>query len=331
VTITNLTAHAVSVGFTAFDAKVSAMMANQSLTFMVGWSDNWLPGGTFVVNGTPYTRITFKYTEHYNATVVEYFRQLEAHLGSQPVPGSGETWLDHAIIYDFDEVMGSEVHEALAFYKLLTDNAINVTIFQTWHKGSIAEQGILFDYVDVWCIHLKAGSGAGEDPFVSAVRARGKPIWTYTTTGPRFPVPTLSINNQGESNRGLFWLCWTTGLSGYLIWSVVYFGHQNDGLAYQGWGGGMTMYPRDDGGLYGSHRNEMIREGNEDYEYFVKLRWVVDNGALLGLTPSEASTGNSLLARVDGLAPSHAELDFDTPAFYALRHDIGSFIEQALV
>jgi hypothetical protein len=330
VTINDLETHSITVDFTAFDARVSAMVGNQCLTYNVGWSDGWLPGGTFVVNGTSFTSTTFKYTAYYNATVVEFFRQIEAHLKSKPILGTSETWFDHAYIYDFDEAMGSRVQEALAYYKLLKDNDVNVSIFQTWHKGSIAEQGVLFDYVDVWCIHLKAGSGAGEDPFVSAIRARGKPIWIYTTTGPRFPVPTLSLNNQGESNRGLFWLCWNTNLSGYLIWSVVYFGHQNDGLAYQGWGGGMTMYPRDDGGLYGSNRNEMIREGNEDYEYFTRLRWAVDNSVSLGLTPAEVATGNSLLSRVNKLAPSHAELDFDTPAFYTLRHDIGTFLEQAL-
>jgi len=129
----------------------------------------------------------------------------------------------------------------------------------------------------------------------------------------------------------LFWLCWTTNLSGYLIWSVVFFDHQNDGLAYQGWGGGMTMYLRDDGGLDGSHRNEMIREGNEDYEYFTKLKWILDNKVSLGLSSSEEDDANMLLERIQRLVPSHAELDFDTASFYALRHEIGSFIERALV
>ncbi|MFX0098297.1 MAG: glycoside hydrolase domain-containing protein [Candidatus Hodarchaeota archaeon] len=282
-----------------------------------------------------------RWSANWNATEIDYWTQVQYVAGNYTLPGLNATVLDRLYTYGYDEVGNAvgtipenehSLEGAYKRYKFMKDNGIKIRIMQTIHKPetyavneaddiSVAE---ILEVVDIWCIHPKAfAQDPAERPqfmadlhqYIEDNPVRNVTIWTYTTSGPRFPVPTLTLLGTGTTNRALFWECFIHDYKGYLVWSASFWIHQEGGFAYGGFGGGALIYPHEDG-FVGTHRGEMMREGVEDYEYFNLLKIKANDTA-----------GEQLLDRVNQLYPSYGNLSFDNEAFSVLRHEIGLYIE----
>ena len=112
----------------------------------------------------------------------------------------------------------------------------------------------------------------------------GEEVWWYGCVSPNTPYPTYHLNDELITSRVLSWMQYDYHVSGNLYWCVNYFKDRIDGqeTVRDVWndpsplagtpGDGYLLYPGTDYNVFGpigTMRLESIREGNEDYEYFL--------------------------------------------------------------
>ncbi len=249
-----------------------------------------LPGGRYP-NYSPGEFGGFREgTPEYERLWSDYMRQLTAHLRERG-------WLKKAYVYWFDEPEASDYPFVRRVNERLKQVAPDL-------KRMLTEQPEqpLIGAVDLWC-PLTA--------FVSpeAIRARrqaGEEVWWYVCTGPRAPFATLFIDHPGTEMRLWLWQTWQYGVQGILIWQTTWWHNEfaypdrlqdpwQDPMSYVwdaslkpgtrlfwGNGDGRLLYPprRDPNTAtepliddpIPSIRWECLRDGAEDYEYFVLLQ-----------------------------------------------------------
>ena len=152
----------------------------------------------------------------------------------------------------------------------------------------------LYGEVDIWCPVL-----FNYDPQKAKARqSLGEVIWWYKCVVPKQPYPTYQIDDDAISHRILSWLQVKNAVDGTLYWSTTVFQKWNgaeyvprdiwtDPLSYPSANGeGFLLYPGTEYGIdgpIGTIRLEMIREGNEDLEYF----WLLGDAARKYSTPED--------------------------------------------
>ncbi|NMA04874.1 MAG: DUF4091 domain-containing protein [Acholeplasmataceae bacterium] len=114
----------------------------------------------------------------------------------------------------------------------------------------------------------------------------GNDFWWYGCVGPKNPYPTYHLDDNRLSPRIMSWMQRQYNVTGNLYWSVnitqkydgssfTYRDIWNDPLAFPGANGdGYILYPGRKYGIHGpigTMRLEMIRDGQEDYEYLYIL------------------------------------------------------------
>jgi len=160
---------------------------------------------------------------------------------------------------------------------------------------------------NIWC----PVSNQYEHASAQQRRAHGERFWWYVCTGPKAPYCTLFIDHPGTEMRLWLWQTWQRRIEGILVWqsnywtsSAAYPDHpQNPYEDPMGWTSGYSMpkgekrpWGNGDGrfiypplaaadanpsgpvleGPVDSIRWEMLRDGIEDYEYFVLLRDLIE-------------------------------------------------------
>jgi len=234
-------------------------------------------------------------TPEYDTLLSQYLRQVEEHLAKNG-------WLGREYIYWFDEPDPKDYPFVREGMLNIRKNAPRLTRFITEHRPGpeimdVSEIGCtIFDRVDP-----KA---------VAELAPKGREFWSYLCTGPKSPWVTLFIDHPAVNLRMWLWMTYKWGLKGILVWRADYWNSptlfppgvlQNPwadpmsytvgyGLPYGqvnhwGNGDGRFLYPpnRDPGqdktkylcGPVNSVRWEILREGIEDYEYFVLLERAV--------------------------------------------------------
>jgi Glycoside hydrolase 123, catalytic domain/Glycoside hydrolase 123 N-terminal domain len=230
-------------------------------------------------------------TPEYDTLLSQYLRQVEDHLAKNG-------WLGREYIYWFDEPDPKDYPFVREGMLNIRKNAPRLTRFITEHRPGpeimdVSEIGCtIFDRVDP-----KA---------VAELAPKGREFWSYLCTGPKSPWVTLFIDHPAVNLRMWLWMTYKWGLKGILVWRADYWNSptlfppgilQNPwadpmsytvgyGLPYGqvnhwGNGDGRFLYPpnRDPAkdktkylcGPVNSVRWEILREGIEDYEYFVLL------------------------------------------------------------
>ncbi len=234
-------------------------------------------------------------TAEYDRLLSRYLKQVEDHLAARG-------WLGREYIYWFDEPDPKDYPFVREGMQMIRRNAPRLTRFITERRPGpeimdVSEIGCtIFDRVD-------PGTVAGLAP-------KGREFWSYLCTGPKSPWLTLFIDHAAVNLRMWLWMSHQWGLKGILVWRANYWtssslfppdAPQNpwqDPMSYVvgygvpfgqpnlwGNGDGRFLYPpnRDIGrdkakylcGPVDSIRWELLREGIEDYEYFVLLEKVV--------------------------------------------------------
>jgi len=149
--------------------------------------------------------------------------------------------------------------------------------------------GTLDGAIDIWCPLF----GFVHEASVQRVQAQGDSVWSYTALvqpAPRYHPeyervkgdnpPYWQIDFPVTSYRIAPWLNRRYGITGLLYWSTVYWGSpdrnpwDDPGFRVRWNGDGFLFYPGSDAGVEGpiaSMRLKNLRDGMEDYEYFVLL------------------------------------------------------------
>ena len=193
-------------------------------------------------------------------------------------------WLDRGYVYCFDEPNESQ-------YDLVVELAEKVHSLGKDVQFIMTEQPEpkLLDSIDIWVPIL----GSINWDKLYQRRKAGQHLWWYTCCWPKAPYPTYLIDDCGTSHRILSWLQAKYGIEGVLYWCVNVCTMYRNG-AYQKecnvWeeaemfpdanGDGFMIYPGKQVGIDGpvtSIRLELIRDGNEDFEYFQIYRQLLGN------------------------------------------------------
>jgi hypothetical protein len=230
-------------------------------------------------------------TPEYNTLLSQYLKQVEEHLAANG-------WLGREYIYWFDEPDPKDYPFVREGMLNIRRNAPRLTRFITEHRPG---PGIM-DVSEISCTIFDRV----EPKIVAGLAPRGREFWSYLCTGPKSPWVTLFIDHPAVNMRVWLWMAYKWGLKGILVWRADYWNSptlfppgvlQNpwdDPMSYTvgygvpygqvnhwGNGDGRFLYPpnRDPGkdatkyicGPVNSIRWEIMREGIEDYEYFVLL------------------------------------------------------------
>jgi hypothetical protein len=236
------------------------------------------------------------YTEdqpEYDILLGKYLKGIEAHLKEKG-------WLDKAYVYWFDEPAEKDYAFVMNGLQKLKKHAPGLRRMMT-----VQVEEALVGGASLWCPltpHLNM-------PLTESRRQAGDQFWWYVCTGPKAPYATLFTDKPGTEMRLWLWQTWQNNVGGILIWETVWWtsnaaypdwkSPQNPYLDPMSWqsdygttpgtkipwgnGDGRFLYPplsaadgRPGGpvldGPVDSIRLEMLRDGIEDYEYFVILK-----------------------------------------------------------
>lgn len=250
-------------------------------------------GGTFHSRSEPELLGFAEDTPHYKALFNSYCSQIQEHLRTKG-------WLDEAFVYWFDEPDPKDyafVNNGFAKLKAAAPDISRMLTEQV--------EPALLGGPNIWC----PISDNYRHDLAEQRREHGEKFWWYVCTGPKAPYCTLFIDHPGTEMRVWLWQTWQRKIDGILVWETNYWtssaaypdsAHpQNPYEDPMGWtsgystpagkklpwgnGDGRFVYPpvkAADGnpaspvldGPVDSIRWEMLRDGIEDYEYFVILK-----------------------------------------------------------
>jgi hypothetical protein len=181
--------------------------------------------------------------------------------------------------------------------------------------------------IDVWCPLYHHAIGHKEE-MEKAKKDGQSVIWYHNEF--------YTTNRSALNARLVGWFTWRYQFDAYLIWSINYWASGNPWEESRLDGDGYLIYPNPagEGKPCSSIRWEMMREGIEDYDYFVILKNRAD--AVLGNASSspeqtaKAKESLKLLKEMEDLIPNDSTaLKYNqNPADYAnLRERIAAAIE----
>jgi len=289
-------------------------------------------------------------TPEYDSLLSQYLKQVEDHLARNG-------WLGREYIYWFDEPDPKDYPFVREGMLNIRKNAPRLTRFITEHRPGpeimdVSEIGCtIFDRIDP-----KA---------VAELAPKGREFWSYLCTGPKSPWVTLFIDHPAVNMRMWLWMTYKWGLKGILVWRADYWSSptlfppdilQNpwaDPMSYTvgygvpfgqvnhwGNGDGRFLYPpnRDPAkdktkyleGPVNSVRWEILREGIEDYEYFVLLERAVKEAGARAKDKKLAGEAAKLLDFPPALFTSGQEYTKDPLDLLRYRAKVAEMIEKLM-
>lgn len=281
-----------SFDFSAWDTAMErAMNQHQFTSHKVNFPG--LGGGTFHEIDGPNLLGFGEQDPEYDALMRSYGSQLEAHLKERG-------WLERGYVYWFDEPSPDQYPFVMNGFAKLKRYAPGLARMLTEQ----VEPGLIGG-PNLWC----PISNEYNHQRATERRAFGERFWWYVCTGPKAPYAGLFIDHPGPEMRLWVWQTWQHQIDGLLVWQINYW---NSSAAYPdraqpqnpyedpmswtsgystpagerlpwGNGDGRFIYPPAAAasgnpttpvldGPVDSIRWEHLRDGIEDYEYFVILR-----------------------------------------------------------
>ena len=305
-----------------------------------------LGSGTFHSRNEPRFMGYAEGTPQYEKLIKEYFGEIEAHLKEKG-------WLDKAYIYWFDEPDPKDYEFVMNGFRKLKKYAPGI-------RRMLTEQieDDLIGGPNLWCPvtpRLKKEQ-------VPERKALGEQFWWYVCTGPKAPYATLFIDHPGTEMRVWLWQTWDYQVDGILVWASDYWsspcaypdslqnpyedpmswvsGYDTPAGVRSPWGNGdgRFVYPPEaaaDGKHNGpvmddpvvSIRFEMLRDGIEDYEYFVMLkRLLTAKGA--NLPEAKRAEYEALLTVPENVTRTMTDFTKDPATYEAHRLKLAAAIAE---
>lgn len=252
-----------------------------------------LGGGTFQGRSEPRFLGYAEDAPEYDILLGKYLKGIEGHLRDKG-------WLNRAYVYWFDEPDPKDYAFVMNGFAKLKKHAPGLRRMLTEQVETELVGG-----PNLWVPLTPSLNVEGTEER----RRAGDQFWWYVCCGPKAPYATEFIDHPGTEMRVWPWQTWAERVTGVLIWETVYWtsptaypdgAHpQNPYLDPMSWvssetlapgtrnpwgnGDGRFMYPPEaaaDGkppapvldGPVDSIRLELLRDGIEDYEYFVILK-----------------------------------------------------------
>lgn len=182
--------------------------------------------------------------------------------------------MDKAYVYSYDEpVFGDpKVSDVTKAIHQASPELKNLICMQ--HMLNPDNNPSWFEDIDIVTIR----NVTFKESHAKRLQEMGKEVWLYVS-GPSPPYPTYVIDYPSIAYRVIPWMCWKYDIKGLLFWCVNYW-KKNPWETTQntGWGqnsNGILFYPGHNGPVP-TLRAEVIRDGIEDYEYFVILKKALD-------------------------------------------------------
>jgi hypothetical protein len=181
--------------------------------------------------------------------------------------------------------------------------------------------------IDVWCPLYHHAIGHKEE--VEKAKKDGQSVFWYHNE-------FYTTNRSALNARLVGWFTWRYQFDAYLIWSINYWAEGNPWEESKLDGDGYLIYPNPagEGKPCSSIRWEMMREGIEDYDYFVILKnradAVIGNASSSPEQIAKAKESLELLKEMEDLIPNDSTaLKYNqNPADYAnLRERMAAAIE----
>jgi hypothetical protein len=277
----------------------------------------------------------------YKVLLGKYLSGVEQHLKEKG-------WLKDAYIYWFDEPSPKD-------YEFVMNGFAKLKKYAPGLRRMLTEQvePELAGGPDLWCPLTPNLNVEGTE----TQRVAGDEFWWYVCCVPKAPYVTLFIDHPGAEMRLWLWQTWQERVNGILIWETVYWhSHcaypdslQNPYEDSMGWvnhvekgerkpwgnGDGRFMYPplsvfEKDGPNIDDPvptvRLEMLRDGLEDYEYFVILKKLLaENHEILSRRKQEKY--KKLLQVPADVSTSLTEFNVDPSAMENHRTKLARAIE----
>jgi hypothetical protein len=163
-----------------------------------------------------------------------------------------------------------------------------------------------------------------EPSYAKQRQAKGEDVWWYFLYGDQPPFfNPIAIDHPGVESRAAFFAAYKYRIKGFAYYSVTGWGSdpytapRPAGTAMNG--DGFLLYPPKNGELVSSIRWELLREGEEDFEYLLMLA-----GGTLPKTPDDAAGCDASAASAASSPTAYVR---DAGALQHLRDQLGLRIE----
>jgi len=255
-------------------------------------------------------------TAAYNAEWSKLMAAIDAYLVARG-------WQDKGYYYVQNEPQDQGDYDVAAFLADLVKTAaphLRIAVSEEPKPEIVDDPKANGHGYDLWWADLSEFS-----PDYAKVRqAAGDTVWWYFLYGDLPPhYNPITIDHGGIESRIPFWGAWKYRIKGFAYYSVTGWGNDPVGDPKpQGTdqnGDGFLLYPPQNGEIVTSIRWELLREGAEDYEYFL-----LANGGAAPKTPDDAANCDLTVASAVSSTTSFTR---DTSAFKHLRDQLGLMIE----
>jgi hypothetical protein len=255
-------------------------------------------------------------TAAYNAAWSKLLAAIDAYLVSH-------SWQTKGYYYIQNEPQNQADYDLAAYLANLTKTAapnLRIAISEE-PRPEIAENAKANGHsYDLWIADLSQFK-----PDYAKVRQQaGETVWWYFLYGDQPPYfNPITIDHSGVESRIPFWGAWKYRVPGFAYYSVTGWGtdpYNNPKPMGTGQNGdGFLLYPPKNGNLVTSIRWELLREGEEDYEYFLL--------ANMGTTPKTPDVSAQVDTTVLSAVSSPTSYTRDASALQNLRNQLGLKIE----
>jgi hypothetical protein len=292
-----------------------------------GWNGSGFPSFEimqFVDNSTPrpqtfcgVDRGSDAYgTSAYNAEWSKLLAAIDAYLVAHD-------WTDKGYYYVQNEPQDQSDYDIAAFLADLSKTAaphLRIAVSEEPKPEIVENPKANGHSYDLWWADLSEF----QPDYAKQRQAAGDTVWWYFLYGDLPPhFNPITIDHQGIESRIPFWGAWKYRIKGFAYYSVT------------GWGGdpvsdpkpmgtnqngdGFLLYPPQNGELVTSIRWELMREGAEDYEYFLMAA-----GGAAPKTPDDAANCD---LTVQSAVSSTTSFTRDSSALQHLRDQLGLMLE----
>jgi hypothetical protein len=256
-------------------------------------------------------------TDAYNAEWSKLLAAIDAYLVARD-------WQDKGYYYVQNEPQGPDDYDVAAFLADLTKKAaphLRIAVSEEPKPEIVTNAKAGGHSYDLWWADLSEFSPA----YAAERQAAGESVWWYFLYGDLPPhFNPITIDHAGIESRIAFWAAWKYRIKGFAYYSVTGWGDdpvnnpKPEGTNQNG--DGFLLYPpQDDGQLVTSIRWELLREGAEDYEYFLLAA-----GGAAPKTPDEAANCD---LTVESAVSSTTSFTRDASALKHLRDQFGLMLE----
>ncbi|MFA5857520.1 MAG: glycoside hydrolase domain-containing protein [Elusimicrobiota bacterium] len=246
-------------------------------------------------------------------------------------------WLKYAYVYTADEPKPEDFVFITRTSELAKKYCPALKILNTtYYKEHLT------NYIDIFC----PTTANFDTEIFEKQRNKGTEFWWYVCLSPRRPYANLFIDYPAIDHRLLFWQTWQYKSRGFLYWGVNVWGKNtaknvipneyNELVDYDASNGqvrvfngdGFLLYPGPGEKALSTLRFECLRDGIQDYEYFVILQKKINELKKNGKYKDWVEEAEKLVVVPDTVSKSVTEFSVNPEFLLEHRNKIGEHLDK---